>query len=345
MIRKKSLVLGASGFIGSHLTACLLMEGYDVKILTRRNFFELNRTLLFDLLYSQRIIENELHLSGVGHSFISNGDASICNIQLAKNFDNKLEIQYGDFQHLETVKQCTQGIDYVFHLISSTTPSSSNQDMCFDISTNLIPSLNLLESCVKNDVAKLIFFSSGGTVYGVPECVPISELHNTNPICSYGIQKLAIENYIYMYHILYGLKSAILRLSNPYGFGQGIQKKQGFIGTLIHRLKSGKEMEIWGDGTVVRDYIYIDDVIQASIKALNYESNFCILNIGSGIGLSIIDIIHQVENIIQEKLNVVYKASRSFDVPVNILDISRASSLLTWQPDIPISEGIRKMIM
>jgi UDP-glucose 4-epimerase len=344
-MRKKILVLGANGFIGSHLTASLLLEGYDVRILTGRNFFEINNTLLFDLLSSKKIIENRSNFAGVNHTFAPIRDDSICNVQLTNKFDNKLEIQYGDFQHLETLKQCTQGVDYVFHLISSTTPSSSNQDMCFDISTNLIPSLNLLESCVKNNVSKLIFFSSGGTVYGVPECIPIPEVHNTKPICSYGIQKLAIENYIYMYHILYGLKSAVLRISNPYGFGQGIQKKQGLIGTLIHRLKSGKEMEIWGDGTVIRDYIYIDDVVKASIKAINHKSDFCILNIGSGVGLSIIDIINQVENITQEKLNVVYRKSRSFDVPANVLDISKASSLLNWQPNIPIVEGIQRMIM
>ena len=336
----KCLVLGANGFIGSHLTARLLEIGYTVRILIRPFHKKLGQLFLFKLLLETKIID----MSILSELSILTSDSRKRCFDLTKNYTNKLEILFGDFQDVKTIEEAIKGIDCVFHLVCTTTPSSSNKNLENDISTNLLPSINLMNMCRDYKVSKLIFFSSGGTVYGLPESIPIEENHPSNPICSYGIHKLAVENYMYMFYKLYGLKSIVLRLSNPYGPGQNIEKKQGVLSTIINNLLSGNELEIWGDGTVIRDYIYISDVVNACIKSIQIESEFCILNIGSGKGFCINDITAMVEEISGKKLNIVFKAQRNFDVPVNILSIKKTVSVLGWQPKVPIELGISQML-
>ena len=175
-------------------------------------------------------------------------------------------------------------------MASSSLPHNSNNDPHNDIQSNLIGSLNLLDASVENNISKFVFISSGGTVYGPPIDVPILETHPTNPICSYGIVKLAIEKYVMLYQKLYNLNSTILRLANPYGERQRLDAKQGVVPVFMHRAMNDLPLEVWGDGSVIRDFLYISDVVEAIRLSCIYNGNKTIFNIGSGVGMSLNEI-------------------------------------------------------
>ena len=150
-------------------------------------------------------------------------------------------------------------------------PKSSNEDPRFDLETNVGHTLNLLESARRNAVESIVFVSSGGTVYGRPEATPIPESHPTNPLCAQGISKLAIEKYLHLYWKLHGLDYCVLRVSNAYGGRERTEKAQGAVAVLLDRALKGEVFEIWGDGSVVRDYVYVTDVIRALARAAGYD--------------------------------------------------------------------------
>lgn len=245
----------------------------------------------------------------------------------------------GDFLNKETYGKYLKDIDVVYHMISTTNANNSNTEMKKDVSDNIIGTINLLDACVENKIKKVIFISSGGTVYGIPKEVPIKETHATNPICSYGITKLAIEKYLNLYNHLYGLDYTVIRLANPYGpYHQNLT--QGLINVIINKSINAEALEIWGDGKVERDYIYIDDAVAALSLAKDKETEEKVFNVGSGQSYSICDIINEVEKVSRKNVIKVFKPSRSQDVPINVLDITLARKVLGWEPKIGIAEGI-----
>lgn len=245
----------------------------------------------------------------------------------------------GDFTNTAEVEAVLDGADVIFHLISTTIPKTSNDFPVFDAETNLLGTLRLLER-IKNRSSKIVFLSSGGTVYGRPERIPIDERHPTHPICAYGITKLAIEKYLHMYHELYGLSYTVLRLSNPYGGRQRSAAPQGAIAVFLHKALQREPIEIWGNGEVVRDYIYIDDVVAALRATMTYSGPRRVLNIGSGAGSSINDVLAEIERLLGRPVVRRYLEGREFDVPVNVLDTTLAESELDWRPLIGLREGL-----
>ncbi len=141
--------------------------------------------------------------------------------------DTKVEYIVGDLGNHGALNEIVNGMDWVFHLAYTTLPKTSNDDPLYDVRSNLIDTIQLLQECNNFGIKKFVFVSSGGTVYGVPQTVPIKESHPTDPICSYGITKLAIEKYLQLFYHLYSLEYVVLRLSNPYGPGQNPNAKQG----------------------------------------------------------------------------------------------------------------------
>jgi UDP-glucose 4-epimerase len=241
------------------------------------------------------------------------------------------------------IEKSIEGAEIVIHLASSTLPHSSNLDPILDVQQNLIPSIHLLEAMVKNRVSKFIFISSGGTVYGKPHYLPIEESHPTDPIVSYGIIKLAIEKYALMYQSIFGLRTIILRVSNPYGPLQKISRSQGAIRIFIDKVLKNENVEIWGDGTTTRDYIYIDDLVDAIHKTISYSGKISVFNIGTGVGSSLNRILDLIGLELNEIIQPIYKAPRQMDVKSNILNIELAKSELQWAPSTNLSEGIKKM--
>ncbi len=257
------------------------------------------------------------------------------------SFSKNVEYQYGVFGDKTSIADALSNIDIVFHLISSSIPSTSNISPANDVKDNLVNTIGLLECMKEMNVSRIMYFSSGGTIYGNSDKETINEAHPLNPISSYGIVKLAIEKYLMMYQELYGFDPVIFRVSNPYGPWQGKLGAQGLINTLLFKAISNEQVEIWGNGGIIRDYIYIDDVADACVKAIESRS-IGTFNIGSGIGESVSEILKIVEEVTQIKLDINYLNSRSFDVKKVILDITKAKSILNWEPKVPIEEGIRK---
>lgn len=231
--------------------------------------------------------------------------------------------------------------DYVIHMASTTVPATSNVNPIADISHNVLPTLKLLEILSQKRIARLVFLSSGGTVYGKSVLIPTTEDAPTDPICSYGIHKLTIEKYLSMFRILKGFDSVVLRISNPFGpyqTGNG----QGVIAVIISKALKGETITIWGDGSIVRDYIFVSDVAEAIFRAAVIDNAEVpkLFNIGSGEGRSIQQILETVQSIHDRPLKVTFDLGRATDVPVSILDIKRARQYLNWHPEKEWNEAM-----
>ncbi|MEO8732129.1 MAG: NAD-dependent epimerase/dehydratase family protein [Rhodoferax sp.] len=248
----------------------------------------------------------------------------------------------GDFFSMHDVTDAIEGADIVFHLVSTTLPKSSNDDPVYDVQSNVISTLQMLNAMVAHKVSRIVFISSGGTVYGDPVYLPIDEKHPTDPHVSYGITKLAIEKYLLMYARLYGIKPVILRVANPFGERQRVETAQGAVGVFISQALRGKKIEIWGDGSVTRDFIYIGDVAEAFAKAATYLGTHHVFNISSGSGTSLNELVQTLEDVLDAPVNREYKAGRGFDVPVSILCNKLAQKELGWAPAVRMREGIAR---
>jgi UDP-glucose 4-epimerase len=176
-------------------------------------------------------------------------------------------------------------------------------------------------------------------VYGVVDTYPVPETAPLDPICSYGIVKVAAEKYLGMYKHLYGIRPLVLRPSNPFGPRQGHQGAQGFIAASLERMSRGSNLEVWGDGSVVRDYLYVADL--AFAVALGVESDVSdVLNIGSGEGRSLSSVLSTLEAVTGVKPHVKYSQGRAFDVPHLVLSIAHAEAVLGWKPTTRFEDGI-----
>jgi UDP-glucose 4-epimerase len=247
-----------------------------------------------------------------------------------------------DFGNRAALSSALDNIDIVFHLISTTTPKTSNDDLEFDVTSNVIESIALLKLCVEKKVRKLIYLSSGGAVYGLPKSLPVAEDGFNNPQSSYGITKLTIEKYIMLFHWLYGLDYIILRPSNPYGERQYPMADQGVIAVFLGRIAKNQSIDIWGDGNAVKDYIYIEDLIDGIYRAAIYNVENRIINLGVGTGVSINGILDIIKELIIVPIRTNYISLKKFDVPNIYLDISRARADLSWEPKTSLKEGISR---
>jgi len=299
------LVLGGKGFVGSHLIDALLGGGAKVRC--------------FDRPDPARTAEH-----------------------LRWNSAENFQLHEGDFLNEGDLKKALSGCEICFHLISTTVPGNSNDDPVFDIQTNLAGTIRFLELAVEAKIKRVIFISSGGTVYGIPKKIPIDEDHPTNPICSYGITKLAIEKYLNLFYHLYGLEYRVLRVSNLYGERQRVRSSQGAVAVFLGRAIRNEPIEVWGDGSVIRDYLHVSDAVEALIKVMNYEGETRIFNIGSGEGRSLNEVIEAIEAILGRGVNKKFLAGRKFDVPVNILSTKLAEEELGWKPKVGFEEGLKR---
>lgn len=233
----------------------------------------------------------------------------------------------------------TNKIDTVVHLVSTIIPGSSFDDYKREYQTVIFPSIELMQLCAQKGI-RFVYFSSGGTVYGnrlTKE--PFVETDPMNPISYYGWSKQMMENSIHYVHRTMGLRYLILRPSNPYGHGQKTHAKQGFIAVAIGKILVGEPIVVWGDGSSVRDYIYIDDLAFCVKSLLESDIQNMTLNIGSGQGLSNNEIIDILKNVVSEEVVVEYVNSRKVDVANMILDITALKKILTLKIT-SITEGI-----
>jgi UDP-glucose 4-epimerase len=238
-----------------------------------------------------------------------------------------------EFADRAALARAIDGTEIVFHVLGGTTPESSNKDPVADLQSCAIATLEMLEICRVSNIRKIVFLSSGGAVYGLPRAIPIPETASTEPICAYGISKLAVEKYLSLYRRLHDLDYAILRVANPFGTYQRPDRRQGVIAALTYRMLQNEPVEIWGDGQVVRDFIYIEDVVRAVIEVIGYCGPHRVFNVGSGVGRTILDVVADIAAVLEKPGIVpIYKPGRVTDVPVNILDITLIERELGWTP-------------
>jgi UDP-glucose 4-epimerase len=298
----KITVLGGGGFIGSAIADRLLKDGHKLRIFERPRVKPYRRFSDFETV----------------------------------------EWLTGDLMSVHDISAAIDGVDVVVHLVSTTLPKNSNDDPIFDVQSNLISTLQLLDAMVAGGVPKIVFISSGGTVYGNPIYLPIDENHPTDPHVSYGITKLAIEKYLLMYQRLHGIKANILRVANPFGERQRVETAQGVVSVFLSKAIHNQPLEIWGDGSVSRDYIYISDVAEAFVRAINYDGAKSVFNICSGVGTNLNELIEILERVVGHEIVRQYRPARPFDVPINILANSLARQELGWAPLVTLEDGIAK---
>lgn len=252
------------------------------------------------------------------------------------------EVDYvtGSFGSEAVLRQALQGVDAVVHTASTTVPSTSNLDPVADIQGNLIATVRLLKEMRQAGVRKMVFLSSGGTVYGIPKTEIVEETHPLAPISSYGIVKVAIEHYLHMERQLHGLDYVVLRAANPYGPRQGYNGVQGIIGNFLWKIAHGEQIEIWGDGSIVRDFIYVHDLAELCAIAVQMPIQGC-FNVGSGKGSSVNEIVEAIRVLTKRTIKPVYRPGRSFDVPRIVLDIGRIKAV-GWAPGTELIDGMRQ---
>lgn len=296
--RASVLVLGGTGFIGSHIVERLRVD-YSTRV------------------FSRHASRWQPPVPGVDY-------------------------QQGDWADIDAVRQALVGIEQVIHCISTTIPKTSNSSMGADISTNLISTVRLLSLCVEAGIKRVIFISSGGSVYGIPRALPVRESDPTEPQTSHGIVKLAIEKYFAVFRQLHGLNYVVLRGSNVYGPRQDPNGQQGLINVLLGRMIQNRPIEVFGTGQIVKDYLYIDDFVEACAKSLNVgQAESPIYNIGSGVGTSVIDIISEAVRVTNKTIRILHRSSLPSDAS-SVLDINKARAELNWIPNCSLHNGILK---
>ena len=296
----QALVLGGAGFIGSNLVRALVAAGHSPRVLGRPS-----RSL-----------------------------SSLASVR------DQIDWRPGDFMDDAALRDTLRGADTVFHLITTTFPNLRVESSNFDLLSNLLPTIRMLELARELGVRRVVYASSGGTVYGEPQQLPITEDHPLAPKSAYGQSKLTIENYMRFYGRTTPLQVSVLRMSNPYGPGQNTLGVQGLIGVAMGCLRDGRPISVFGDGSAVRDYVYVDDAVNAMLRAAAHPPS--LVNVSSGQGHSIQQVLAAVERASGRSLTRVQIPARNADVRANVLDNALAAKLIGWVPKVGLDEGLAR---
>ncbi len=295
------LVLGGNGFIGSHLVDALVASGHSVRAFDR---------------YS--------------------------NSQIQFNDNPKVERFIGDFLNRSDLQNALKGIDYVFHFISTTTPITSEADPLIDVDTNIRMTIELLQECVDNgNIQKVIFASTGGSIYGLNSGGSVSEDVLPLPISPYAIGKLTIEHYLRYFEKKHGLNSLIYRISNPYGERQPLANKQGVIPIFLHRIAQHEAITVLGDGSMVRDYLYVKDAAQMIAESFATASEG-VYNLGSGHGVSVNELVEVITEATGQDVQVNHEPKPVTFVEQIVLDTSKFEQEFNLKPQTELKDGVLK---
>lgn len=248
----------------------------------------------------------------------------------------------GDFSQIELIERLLDVNQEVIHLAYATVPNTSFTDPLADLLQNL-PSTIQLFSLASEKGVKLVLVSSGGTVYGEALELPMRETHPTRPISPYGVTKLTLENYAYLYSATHNLKYVCVRPANAYGVGQRPFIGQGFIATAMASAMQGMNIKIFGERGTIRDYLYVSDLVSGIISALEQGHLSETYNLGSGVGLSNLEVIEAIKPIVKnmaEDIQVEHHPERSFDVKANVLDSEKLRAHTGWKPVVGFGEGL-----
>ncbi|MBC9933808.1 NAD-dependent epimerase/dehydratase family protein [Chitinophaga qingshengii] len=263
------------------------------------------------------------------------------NHPLQAQFSNVLKSYKGDFTNQEDLRTifAENKIDYIFHFISTTVPSTSNNNIVYDIESNLVPTIHLLDLAREYGIKNVVYISSGGAIYGTASKYVHKEEDPLHPISSYGIVKMSIEKYLKLYNHLHGIDYLAIRLSNPYG-AYHLSEKQGLINVALRKALKRESFEVWGDGTNIKDYIYAEDFARIIFRLLQKKVINKVINVGSGKGYSINELLEIVKGLVPS-FEIKYQDVKSFDVPKVILDTSEMTGFIDFDL-LDIESGINK---
>ena len=258
----------------------------------------------------------------------------------ARQIEPNMIFHKGKLDDREILERVLPECKTIIHLASSTTPGSSSRQPVLETNKNITPTLRFLDILQNYKYFHMIFVSSGGTLYGNPESNPVNETHPLNPLSFHGAGKAAIETFLRTFSTLPEKSTTIVRPSNVYGPGQPLRSGFGVIRTMLEHVHRGTVMEIWGDGTSIRDFLYLDDMLSALIHLIDFPNDNNTYNIGSGIGYSLNQLKEIIESVCGKKLSAIYRPSRKTDVKAIVLDSSRLIIKTKWHPTVSLEQGI-----
>ena len=297
----KCLILGANGFIGSHLVDSLVEDGHKVRAFDR----------------------------------FSSGETKF------EDHEN-IEMYPGDYLNRNDLRGALKDMKYVFHFISTTTPVTAENDPIIDIDTNVRMSIELAQLCVEMGVKRLIFSSTGGAIYGhSAHNAAHNEEDPTHPISPYAIGKLTIENYLRYFSVKFGLDYTVFRIANPYGARQQLYRKQGVIPIFLEQVHSDQPITVYGNGEMVRDYVYVKDVAVMIAAVFDKKHAHNVYNIGSGRGETLNEVISCIKEVTGKDITIQRKRTPATFVDSVTLDISRFVTEFDVSPKTTLLEGIR----
>lgn len=295
------LVLGADGFIGSHLCDSLTADGYTVRAFDR----------------------------------FPGGEAR--NVRAAHG----LELFRGDFLNRNDLERSLAGVRFVVHLVSTTTPATSGSDPAFDVETNVRGSVELFDLCAKAGIERVMFASTGGAIYGRDVARPLREDDLAAPVSPYAIGKLAIEGYLRFFREARGLDSIVLRVSNPYGERQPVEGAQGAVPIFLRRMLLDQPITVFGDGSMVRDYVYVRDLARMMSSVLGRPALHHCYNVGSGRAITVLELLRELEHASGALATVEHAPDRPTDVHRVLLDTSRFEEEFDLRASVPLADGLR----
>jgi UDP-glucose 4-epimerase len=299
----KILLTGGAGFIGSNIADALLAKGHDV--------------IVFDNLSSGK----------------------------KENLDKKAKFYKDDIYNKKEVDEVfkKEKPQIVIHHAAQIDVRKSVDDPFFDAQVNILGSINVLNACVENKVNKIIFASSGGSVYGECKASAPKEDSKTNPLSPYAIAKKSVENYINFYSVVHGLDYTILRYGNVYGPRQDPHGEAGVVAIFAGRMLKNEEVLVFGDGKQMRDYVYVEDVVNANLKSLTKGKNQ-IINISTSKALSVNDLVKVMSKVSGYNKKAKHKPKRDGELVKSFLNINKAKAVLSWTPKVNIEQGIKATI-
>lgn len=280
----------------------------------------------------------------IGRLVAEGGTVSVLDHKPApRDLDPRVTWVQGDFSSDADLRAALAGVDIAFHLVSTTVPGDDHVGLLQELADNISATMRFLDVCAEQKVQRIVFASSS-SVYGLQRSTPIAESAETTPISSHGIHKLTIEKYLLLHHFNTDADIRILRLSNPYGPGQSLVGRQGFIAIAIGKLLAGQPVLLRGGGSPIRDFVYISDVCDAMVAAAMAEQVPPVVNIGTGVGHSLADVLAELQALTGREIATLDGPLRKADIPESVLDIGLARRALGYAPRVGIREGLSRTL-
>lgn len=278
---------------------------------------------------------------GQGHDVVIVDNLSMGRME---NLNPKARFVLMDIRAQEMAKLFEiEGFDAICHHAAQMDVRMSVQDPLFDADVNAKGALNILQNCMRFNVKKVLFASTGGAIYGEQNEFPCDETHPTQPLSPYGITKLITEKYLFFYQKEYGLNYVVLRYANVYGPRQNPHGEAGVVAIFATKILSGANPTINGDGKQTRDYVFVGDVVQANLKALAYDQND-IFNIGTGIETDVNRIFNLINEHAGGKAREIHGSAKPGEQKRSVILSDKAGRLMGWQPKVALTDGIRMTV-